>query len=43
MYADFLKKAHQGVSMNNVVFRNLNQIYIEDPCEHGLGGMNVKN
>ena len=38
----FLKKAHQGVSMNNIV-RKPNRIYIGDASEHGLGGMCVQN
>ena len=38
-----LKKSHQGVSMNNIVFRKPNRIYIGDASEHGLGGMNMLN
>ena len=39
----FLKKAHNGISMNNIVFREPNRIYIGDASEHGLGGMCTRN
>jgi hypothetical protein len=35
----FLARAHKGVSMNNIVFRQPTRIYIGDASEHGLGGM----
>ena len=34
----FLKRAEQGVSMNTMVFRKPDHIYISDASEHGLGG-----
>ena len=37
-----LKKAHQGVSINNIVFRKPNLICIGNSSEHGLGGINVQ-
>ena len=39
----FLARAHAGVSMNNIVFRQPNRIHIGDASEHGLGGMCVQN
>ncbi len=35
----FLDKAHEGVSMNILVFRSPNRIYRTDACEYGLGGI----
>ena len=35
----FLKKAHKGINMNNMVFREPNQIYVGDASEHEQGGM----
>ena len=35
----FLRRAHDGVNMNNFVFREPNRTYIGDASEHGLGGM----
>jgi hypothetical protein len=34
----FLERASNGVSMNSIVFRAPNKIYINDASEHGLGG-----
>ena len=39
----FLRRAYEGVSMNNIVFRKPNRIYIGDASEHGLGGMCVQS
>ena len=33
----FIEKAHNGISMNLIVFRKPNIIYIGDASEHGLG------
>ena len=38
----FLKRAHQGVSMNCIVFRKPTHVYLGDASEHGLGGFSVK-
>lgn len=34
----FLDVAHQGISMNNLVFRLPNRVYRSDSCPHGLIG-----
>lgn len=34
----FLDVAHEGISMNNLVFRLPNRVYRSDSCPHGLGG-----
>jgi hypothetical protein len=34
----FLDKAHEGISLNNLVFRLPNRVYRSDSCPHGLGG-----
>ena len=39
----FLKKAHEGISMNTLTFRKPTRIYIGDASEHGLGGMCVQS
>ena len=35
----FLKKAHNGMSINNVTFRYPSQFLIQDACPFGIGGM----
>ena len=37
-----LKRAHQEVSMNCIVFRKPTHVYLGDASEHGLGGFSVK-
>jgi hypothetical protein len=39
----FLALAHEGVSMNKIVFRTPTRIYIGDASEHGLGGLCVQS
>ena len=39
----FLKRAHDGINMNVLTFREPNRIYIGDASEHGLGGMSIKS
>merc|ERR1712183_803693 len=34
----FIKRAHEGININNIIFRVPNKIYINDAAEHGLGG-----
>ena len=38
LFLSFLEKAHSGINMNLIAFRVPNKIYINDACEHGLGG-----
>ena len=38
LFLSFLQRAHTGVNMNLISFRVPNKIYINDACEHGLGG-----
>ena len=35
----FLKRAHKGLSLNGLVFRNPTKIIISDSCPYGMGGM----
>ena len=39
----FLKRAHDGISMNTMTFRRPSRTYIGDASEHGLGGMNIQS
>ena len=39
----FLKRAEQGVTMNTMVFRKLDHIYIGNASEHGLGGFALRD
>jgi hypothetical protein len=39
----FLKRAHEGINMNLLTFREPTRIYIGDASEHGLGGMSLKS
>ena len=39
----FLKRAHEGVNMNLLTFREPTRIYIGDASEHGLGGMTTNS
>ena len=39
----FLKRAHEGINMNVLTFREPNRIYIGDASEHGLGGMSINS
>ena len=39
----FLQKAHKGINMNNMAFREPNRIYVGDASKHGLGGMCVES
>ena len=36
----FLDKAHSGISLNNITFRQPTHIYYSDACPFGLGGYN---
>jgi hypothetical protein len=38
---NFLNKANSGISINNVVYRKLTQIYRSDASEFGIGGYNL--
>ena len=38
---DFIKHAHQGISMNLLVFRAPSLIFVGDASEHGLGGFDT--
>lgn len=39
LWLNFLDKAHKGISMNLLVFRDPNHVYCTDACEYGLGGI----
>ena len=39
LWSSFLGKAHSGINMNILVFREPNTVYRTDACEYGLGGM----
>ena len=38
LWLDFLKSAHNGISMNLLTYRLPTHVFRSDACEHGLGG-----
>lgn len=36
----YIRRAHDGISMNSLIYQRPSVVYISDSCPHGLGGYN---